>query len=85
MEGGNFLKVIPMPKLPVSKVMPEADPLFRFSHIILSLTSDALNCLQRLTQKEMEKKEPSLFILEEYYLLHHYLDFMRRLCLKKRG
>jgi len=84
MEGNSFLKVIPIPKLPVAKAKPESDSLFRFSHVILNLTSQALDCLQKLAQKEMEKKSPSVKILEEYYLLHHYLIFIKRLCLEKK-
>lgn len=84
MEENQFLKIIHLSKSPVIKFTPLADPLSRFCGIVLNLTSNALDCLQRLARKEMEKKSPSANIMEEYYLLQHYLDFIKRLCLEKR-
>lgn len=84
MEEKEFLKIIPLPKAPIIKATPVADSLTRFSGVILNLTSNALDCLQRLARKEMEKKSPSDNVLEEYHLLHHFLDFIKRLCLEKK-
>lgn len=84
MEKKQSLKIIPLPKGSIIKATPVADSLTRFSGVILNLTSNALDCLQRLGRKEMERKNPSVIVLEEYYLLHHYLDFIKRLCLGKR-
>ncbi|MGB9700606.1 MAG: hypothetical protein ACPL5I_14615 [Thermodesulfobacteriota bacterium] len=83
MEEKQLFKIIPLPKGPINKARPAPDQLVRFSGVILNLTSHALDCLQGLTRREMEKKNPSVKVLEEYYLLYHYLDFMKRLCLEK--
>ncbi len=81
----NFLKIVPLRQVPATKVTLATDRLSRFSGIVLNLTSKALECVQRLARKEMEKKSPSANIMEDYYLLYHYLDFIRRLCLEKRA
>ncbi len=81
----NFLKIVPPRELPVKKVAPLPDPLSRFSGIVLNLTSKALGVVQHLARKEIEKKSPSTNIMEDYYLLYHYLDFIRRLCTEKRA
>lgn len=80
MEENTFLKIIPLPKLTTTKAIPVADPLARFSGIVLNLASNALGCVQRLARKEMERKSPSSEVIEDYYLLYHYLDFIKRLC-----
>ncbi|MGQ9694917.1 MAG: hypothetical protein ACUVWV_09255 [Thermodesulfobacteriota bacterium] len=84
MEEKQSLKIIPLLRGSIIKATPVADSLARFPGVILNLTLNALDCLQRLTQNEMERKAPSLKVLEEYHLLHHYLDFIKRLCLDKR-
>jgi hypothetical protein len=38
-----------------------------------------LDCLNRISSQEMAKKSPSPPLLEEYCLLHHCLDFVKRL------
>ncbi len=85
MEKNSFLKIVPFPKLTPNKLMPADAPLTRFSAIVLNLTSNALECVQQLARKEMAKKSPSADMMEDYYLLHHYLDIIRKICLEKRA
>lgn len=79
-----FLKLIPpTPK----KGDPESslsDPLNRLKGVVLNVTESALDCLNRVSQQEAQKKSPSSNLMEEYFLLHHYLDFIRRLCERKK-
>jgi len=80
MEEKRFLKLVPPPKKEPTQVGPQVHPLARFKGLILNLTESALDCLNRISQHEMQKDSPSPTLMEEYYLLHHYLDFIRRLC-----
>lgn len=82
MEKNNFLKIVPLVELTATADGLLPVPLSRFSGIILNLTSNALECVQRLARREMQKKSPSAILMEEYYLLHHYLAFIKRLCLE---
>ncbi len=84
MEETRFLRLVLPPKEEVEKAEPHSDPLFRFTRIVLNLASSALDCLNRISQQEMGKSSPSCALLEEYYLLHHHLDFIKRLCEAKR-
>lgn len=83
MEESSFLKLVPFPKKEIEKSEQYSDPLFRFSRVVLSLTSNALDCLHRVAQREAKKASPSCELLEEYYLLNHYLDFIKRMCRDK--
>lgn len=83
MEDTFHLKLVPPTKKDVPQGYPYSNPLIRFKGIISSLTENALECLNRISRKEMEKSSPSIHLIEEYYLLYHYLDFIRRMCQKK--
>jgi hypothetical protein len=48
--------------------------------VALNLTEGALGCLNRISQGETQKESPSPTLMEDYFLLHHYLDFIKRLC-----
>jgi hypothetical protein len=80
MDETHFLEIVPPPKKEVGQVEHHSDPLVRFKGLVLNLTKSALDCLNRNSQQEMEKDSPSPNLLEEYFLLHHYLDFIKRFC-----
>lgn len=82
-ERAHFLKVVPPSKKEVGEVSPHLDPLDRFKGMVLNLTESASDCLNRISQREMQKDSPSPSLMEEYFLLHHYLDFIERLCQHK--
>jgi hypothetical protein len=79
-ERTHFLKVILSSKKEVDQVSPHLDPLVRFRGVVLNLTESAVDRLNRISQREMQKDSPSPILMEEYFLLHHYLDFIERLC-----
>jgi hypothetical protein len=83
-KKSRFLKVIPPSKKEVAPVGLHLDPLDRLKGTVLNLTESALSCLNRISQQEMEKDSPSSTLMEEYFLLHHYLDFIERLCRAKK-
>jgi hypothetical protein len=82
-ERTHFLKVVPSSKKEEDKGSPHLNPLDRFKGMVLNLTESASDCLNRISQREMEKQSPSPTLMEEYFLLHHYLDFIERLCRNK--
>ena len=62
----------------------EKDPLLEdFKAVVRSLTEDALKVINRIAANEMSKPEPNAELVEEYYLLFHYLDFLKRLASSK--
>ena len=79
-EQTHFLKVVPADKKEGDPVGPALDPLDRFKGAVLNLTESALSCLDRISRREMRKDSPSPTLMDEYFLLHHYLDFINRLC-----
>ena len=79
-EKNAFLKVVPPSEKKVDQVDAHLDPVNRFKGTVLNLTESALDCLNRISQQEMQKDSPSSTLMEEYFLLHHYLDFIKRLC-----
>lgn len=79
-EKTHFLKLVPPSKKEDDQVSPHLDPLVRFRRVVLNLTENALDCLNRISQQEMQKDSPSPNLMEEYFLLHHYLDFIKRFC-----
>jgi hypothetical protein len=79
-ERTSFLKVILPSKREVDQINPRLDPLDRFNGIVLNLIKSTSDCLNRISQREMQKDSPSPTLMEEYFLLHHYLDFIERLC-----
>ncbi len=80
MKEPHFLKLIPPAKKQETKVDDHLDPLVRFKGVVSNLTKSALDCLNRISQREMQKDSPSSTLMEDYFLLHHYLDFIKRLC-----
>ncbi len=49
-----------------------------FKAVVGSLTEDALEVVNRIAAQEMSKPQPNAELVEEYYLLFHYLDYMKR-------
>jgi hypothetical protein len=79
-EKTRFLKVVPPSQKEVDEVGPHLDPLDRFKGMVLNLTESASDRLNRISQREMQKDSPLPTLMEEYFLLHHNLDFIERLC-----
>jgi len=63
--------------------MEKPDQLERFKAVTRDLTEKALEIVNRISANEMSKPMPQAQIVEEYYLIHHYLDFLKRFALKK--
>jgi hypothetical protein len=80
MEETRFLKLISPSKKEIDKENLHSDPLNLLKGVVLNLNESALSCLNRISQQEMQKSSPSSALMEEYFLLHHYLDFIKRLC-----
>jgi hypothetical protein len=76
----HFLKLLHPSKKGTDKDNLHLEPLSLFKGVLLNLNEGALNCLNRISRQEMQKNSPSPTLMEEYSLLHHYLDFIRRLC-----
>ncbi len=57
---------------------PKPHLLEDFKAVVRSLTEDAVKVINRIAVHEMSKPEPNAELVEEYYLLFHYLDYMRR-------
>lgn len=60
------------------KLEGKPDPLTRFKAVTKDLTEKALEIVNKISIDEMNKTEPRKALLEDYYLLFHYLDFLRR-------
>jgi hypothetical protein len=84
MEKTRLLKFLPRTKKEECQIDDHSDPLFRFRGVVLNLTKSALDCLNRISQREKQKDSPSPTLVEDYFLLHHYLNFIERLCREKK-
>jgi hypothetical protein len=82
MEETRHLKLVPLTGAGIEKVREHRDDLSRFKGLVLSLSGDALDCLNRISRQELEKPSPEYALIDEYFLLHHYLGFIKRLCQK---
>jgi hypothetical protein len=80
MEETHFLKLVYPSKKGIDKANSHLDPLRLFKGVVLNLNEDALSCLNRISRQEMQRDSPTPTLMEEYFLLHHYLDFIKRLC-----
>jgi len=49
-----------------------------FKAVVKNLTENALNVLNKIGVNEMRKSKPNAELIEDYYLLFHYLDFLKR-------
>lgn len=79
MEDNIYLKVVKPIKREENE--PCLDPLRRFKGVVLNITENAIECINRLMQLELEKRTPSPDVLEDYYLIQHYLCFLKNLCI----
>ncbi len=84
MEETRLLRLLPSTRKEESQVDDHLDPLVRFKGVILNLTAGASDCLNRISQREIQRDSPSPTLMEDYFLLHHYLDFIERLCRDKK-
>jgi hypothetical protein len=80
MEETYFLKLVFPSQKGIGKDNLHLEQLSLFKRVVLNLNEGALNCLNRISRQEMQKDSPSPTLVEEYFLLHHYLDFIKRLC-----
>lgn len=80
MKDISYLKLLhPLEEKPTRTDL-QSDPLYRLKKVILNLIENAILCLNRIVQKESEKPSPSASLMEDYYLLSHYLGFIKRIC-----
>ncbi len=84
MDEISYLKLVPPVEKKTDQEKPPLDPLVRFKRVVLNLTQNGLDCLDRVSKREMKKSSPSPSLMEEYFLLHHNLDFIKRLCETKK-
>jgi hypothetical protein len=82
MEETRHLKLVPPAGVGIERFREHRNDLSRFKGLVRSLTGDALDCLNRISRQEMEKPSPEYALIDEYFLLHHYLGFIKRLCQK---
>jgi hypothetical protein len=61
------------------------DPLVRFKAVTKDLTEKALEIVHRISVDEMSKPEPQTELVEDCYLLYHYLDFLKRFASSTRS
>ena len=80
MEETHFLKVVYPSQKGADDDNRHFNPLGLFKGVVLNVTESALDRLNRVSQQEAQKTSPSPNLMEEYFLLHHYLDFIKRLC-----
>jgi hypothetical protein len=80
MQDPHFLTLIPPAEKQETSIDDRSDSLARFKGVVLNLTESAWDCLNRISQREMQKESLSPTLMEDYFLLHHYLDFIKTLC-----
>ena len=80
MDGPSYLRLVSPPKKEKNEVDQQLDPLARVKGVVLNLTQNALDCVNRISQEEMQKDPPSPDLLEKFTLLSHYLEFIKRVC-----
>jgi len=51
--------------------------LFRFKGITRNIVQNVLMTLDEISGEEMQRATPSSSRIEKYYLLHHYLDYLK--------
>jgi hypothetical protein len=78
MERLRIVKMEKIEPIPDIDQRGTSDPLERFKAVVRDLTESALEIVNRISANEMSKPEPQAELVEEYYLLHHYLDFLKR-------
>lgn len=84
MEETRPLKLLPRAQQQDSHADDPSDPLVRFKGVVRNLAESALDCLNRISRQEMQKDPPSSTLMEDYFLLQHYLGFIKRLCRGKK-
>jgi hypothetical protein len=57
-----------------------ARELFRFKAITRNIVQSALMKMDDITAEEMQREKPSPSLIEKYYQLQHYLDYLDRFC-----
>lgn len=74
------------PKIQESRVchaeerFSRASELFRFKAITRNIAQKALMTLDDITAEEMQGEKRPKSRIEKYYLLNHYLSYLKRFC-----
>ena len=50
----------------------------RLKAVVKDLTEKALEIVNRISAGEMSKSEPKAELVDDYYLIYHYLDYLKR-------
>ena len=64
----------------VEERFSKARELLRFKAVTKDIVQNALKIINEISAEEMQGENPSPSRIEKYYLSHHYLDYLDRLC-----
>jgi len=78
MERLRIVKMEKIEPIPDIDQRGTSDPLERFKAVVRDLTESALEIVNRISANEMSKPEPQAELVENYYLLYHYPNFLKR-------
>ena len=78
MEETRLLKLLPRANKEEGQIDDHSDPVVRFRRVVSNVTKSALDCLNRISQREMQKESPSPTLMEDYFLLHQFQNNFRR-------
>jgi hypothetical protein len=78
MEGLKLIEKGTVDSIPKANKNENLHLLEDFKAVVKNLTENALNVLNKMGANEMSKSEPNAELIEDYYLLFHYLDFLKR-------
>ncbi len=78
MEGLKLIEKRTVESIPTVHKNESPHLLEDFKAVVKNLTENALNVLNKIGINEMRKNKPNAELIEDYYLLFHYLDFLKR-------
>ena len=78
MEGLKLIEKGIVDSIPTVNKNENLHLLEDFKAVVKNLTEHALTVLNKIGVNEMRKSEPDTDLIEDYYLLFHYLDFLKR-------
>lgn len=64
----------------VEERFSKARELFRFKAVTKDIVQNALKIINEISAEEVQREKPSPSRIENYAILHHYLDYLDRLC-----
>jgi hypothetical protein len=88
MRQENGMEKLKLVKAEEKALLPSASrsenrELERFKAVTKNLSEKALEIVNRISMKEMSEPGFRTELVEDYYLLHHTLDFLRRFASSK--